>query len=496
MSSPGVHWIEPKSKNAPLNWSGKSLILTGATQAFNGAAQPNPSRVVNAIPLSASSIIGLADTGITRQNCYFCSSAEGNSCYNRAATSDASRNIFVYWFLGADQCAQCGRCGTAAVGTVAAQSCGNDFDENGHGTHVAATIVGSSNQVASPDSVRNNGIAGANGTPSATSAGARLFFQDILNNSTNDECAAAGLRTNCGGELSLPTALENLFVDPYANGVRVHCNSWGCVGNSSSDACNTYNSQARDIDAFNAEGSARNRQDFLIIVAAGNNGIDRLDGTVSAPSTCKNCLAVGASEKNADQISADAVYVDSNIFCSGQRQPSPCCSGRGAGRCTSNDCCDAAAAVKLCFECCRTLCVAASAPSSQNLAFFSSRGPTSDGRLKPDIVAPGSSILSANTLFPGYPLFGNYSGEYCNMNPTADGNALRLSSGSSSAAAFVAGAAEYVRQYFLQVWFMQKTKVVSEISLLHLLNDRDSIRRVPLLLETVSQLFLRPYFAP
>jgi serine protease AprX len=455
MSSPGVHWIEPKPKNLPFNWSGKSLISTGATQTYNGAAQPNPSRVVATIPLTSSSIIGIADTGITRQNCYFCSSAEGAFCYNRAATSDASRNIFMYWFIGADQCAQCGRCGTAAVGTSSAQSCGNDFDENGHGTRVAATIAGSSNQVTSPDSVRNNGIAGATGNPSATSAGVRLFFQDILNNSSSRECAAAGLKEACGSELSLPTALENLFADPYASGVRVHCNSWGCVGNRSSDACNTYNSQARDIDAFNTEGSARNRQDFLIVVAAGNNGNNALDGTVSAPSTCKNCLAVGASEKNADQISSDAVYVNPNIFCSGQEQPRPCCSGMGNGRCTSKDCCDAAAAAKMCFECCNTLCVASNAPSSQNLAFFSSRGPTSDGRLKPDIVAPGSSILSANTLFPGYPLSGNYTSQYCNTNPSdtnfATGMALQLSSGTSSAAALVAGAAEYVRQYFLQV---------------------------------------------
>jgi subtilisin family serine protease len=395
----------------------------------------------------------------------------------------------MYWFIGADQCALCGRCGTAAVGTAQAQSCGNDFDENGHGTHVAATIVGSSNQVTSPDSVRNNGIAGAAGNPSATSAGARLFFQDILNNSSNDECAAAGLKSACGSDLSLPTALENLFADPYANGVRVHCNSWGCAGNSSS--CDSfYNSQSRDIDAFNTEGSARIRQDFLVVVAAGNNGNNRLDGTVNAPSTCKNCLVVGASEKNADQISADAIYVNPNIFCSRLGQPRPCCTGLGRGRCTSKDCCDAAAAAKLCFECCNTLCVEASAPSSQNLAFFSSRGPTSDGRLKPDIVAPGSSIVSANTLFPGYPLADNYTGEYCATNPSDAnfdaGNALRLSSGSSSAAALVAGAAEYVRQYFLQVLNDAVDKVPFKLSLVCICNDRGSIRRVPLLQEMAS----------
>jgi len=128
-------------KTCHLIWKGKSLVSTGKTQAFNGHPS-NPSKVIASIRLSGSSIIGLADTGITRQNCYFCSSGEGISCYNRAATTDSSRNIFAYWFSGPDLCAQCGRCGNVAVGSSEAQGCGNHFDESGHGTHVAATIVG------------------------------------------------------------------------------------------------------------------------------------------------------------------------------------------------------------------------------------------------------------------------------------------------------------------------------------------------------------------
>ena len=459
-ASPGVHWVELKPANFPLNWKGRSLVSTGATQAFNGPAQADPSRVIASIPLTASSIIGIADTGITRQNCYFCSSVAGASCYNRAATSDSSRNIFMYWFSGPDQCAQCGRCGNVAAGTAAAQGCGNDFDESGHGTHTAATIVGSSDRVTSPDSVRNNGIAGATGNPTATSSGARLFFQDVLNNSSDAECSVAGLRSGCGSSLSLPTALENLFVDPYTAGVRVHCNSWGCNrssnrSSSSVDACNTYNTQSRDIDAFNVEGGARSRQDFLVVVAAGNDGLTSLDGTVGSPSTCKNCLVVGASESNADQIAADAVYVDPNLFCTGNQQPRPCCSGLSLGKCAVKDCCDAAIAASLCYECCNVACRTTNAPSSQNLAPFSSRGPTIDGRFKPDVVAPGASVLSASTLFPGYPLSSNYSGAYCATDPSvanfAAAQALQLRHGSSSAAALMAGYAEYVRQYFLQV---------------------------------------------
>jgi subtilisin family serine protease len=36
-----------------------------------------------------------------------------------------------------------------------------------------------------------------------------------------------------------------------------------------------------------------------------------------------------------------------------------------------------------------------SAPHTYGVSYFSSRGPTADGRLKPDLVAPGEQILSA-----------------------------------------------------------------------------------------------------
>jgi hypothetical protein len=35
------------------------------------------------------------------------------------------------------------------------------------------------------------------------------------------------------------------------------------------------------------------------------------------------------------------------------------------------------------------------ADNTEGMAAFSSRGPTQDGRIKPDVVAPGTSILSA-----------------------------------------------------------------------------------------------------
>jgi len=160
----------------------------------------------------------------------------------------------MYWYNGAGQCKQCGRCGNKAEGSSPAQACGNDYDESGHGTHVAATLAGASNRQTAPDSVRNNGMAGAWGAPAQASAGAKLFLQDVMNGASGAECSALGLDPACGGSMSVPTALENLFADPYLLGVRVHCNSWGCSaggGGGGAGACSSYNSQAQDIDAFN-----------------------------------------------------------------------------------------------------------------------------------------------------------------------------------------------------------------------------------------------------
>ncbi len=43
----------------------------------------------------------------------------------------------MYWFLSPADCAKCGRCGTENPGTQPAEACGNNYDEDGHGTHVA-----------------------------------------------------------------------------------------------------------------------------------------------------------------------------------------------------------------------------------------------------------------------------------------------------------------------------------------------------------------------
>jgi hypothetical protein len=79
-----------------------------------------------------------------------------------------------------------------------------------------------------------------------------------------------------------------------------------------------------------------------------------------------------------------------------------------------------------------------------------------DGRFKPDLVAPGENILSMSSkLAPA---------DYCNMTAVASSpdNALAYSSGTSMSTPLVAGAMEYVRQYFIQGFYPSGNATASD----------------------------------
>ncbi|MBJ6802736.1 S8 family serine peptidase, partial [Geomonas propionica] len=80
---------------------------------------------------------------------------------------------------------------------------------------------------------------------------------------------------------------------------------------------------------------------------------------------------------------------------------------------------------------------------AQNLASFSSRGPTNDGRIKPTLTAPGVNLISADS-----------DGQKGSFN-----SGTLAMSGTSMATPTVAGAAALVRQYFALGYYPQGTPV-------------------------------------
>ncbi len=81
--------------------------------------------------------------------------------------------------------------------------------------------------------------------------------------------------------------------------------------------------------------------------------------------------------------------------------------------------------------------------SANSMASFSSCGPTADGRLKPDVTVPGSSIVSANN----------------DLSITTNNCGTLSLSGTSMATPGAAGLTALIRQYFTDGWYPTGTKV-------------------------------------
>jgi hypothetical protein len=195
------------------------------------------------------------------------------------------------------------------------------------------------------------------------------------------------------GKFDLSEPYTSLISAAYRDGARVSSNSWGEVRNEYSLDAQEYDARVRD-----AMPAAEGRQEMVICFAAGNAGPNE---AISSPGTAKNVLSIGASEN----------------FRSG-----------GEDGCGVED---------------------ADADNAQDMAFFSSGGPLFDGRLKPDIVAPGSHIQGAASQHPEYDGTG-VCGEDIDKPYFPAGQTLYTwSSGTSHSTPVVAGAAALARQFFL-----------------------------------------------
>ena len=210
-------------------------------------------------------------------------------------------------------------------------------------------------------------------------------------------------------------SLEALQARAWADGMRISSNSWGSSTAVYTIEAQRYDALVRDAQPAGSPFPTPGHQEMVIVFAAGNAGPGA--STIASPGSAKNVITVGASE---------------NVQAIG-----------GTDYCGVAD---------------------SQANSRDDIANFSSRGPTADGRTKPDLVAPGTHVSggvaqtdlqrSPNPAFP----MGNALGCF-DANSVCGGAGSEfypsnqqwytVSSGTSHSTPAVAGAAALLRQHLI-----------------------------------------------
>lgn len=308
--------IAPRAEVAAVTLRKRMEYLNARAGWLHQSGTPDQRPVFDRGLLGCGQVVGVLDSGVDFSHCAFEDTAHGappvSSCTEGAlclpGTPDFVQRKTAHYYKW-----------SPAGDALGDASC-NAGSGAGHGTHVAASITG--NDWASAVDCEA-GTAPPAGDLTGTAPGAHLIAQEM----------GEGLEyiNELGG------SIYHAATTAYANGARIHSNSWGgsccflgllCLAQLG--LCDpSYDEFAHDADAAMWEFP-----DLLIAIAAGNNGTccASVGGAVGTPGLAKNALTVGAS-------------------------------GAGAG--------------------------------GDHAASFSSRGPIFDRRTKPDVMAQGDGIVSA-----------------------------------------------------------------------------------------------------
>ena len=222
-------------------------------------------------------VIAVLDTGVDINNCYFAetdgsappiNTGTPNGGYQWQNVNPARRKIIAYDFLySCDQFPNAPGCDNPALAT--------DYDNQGHGTHAAATAAGDRLPAIVHDYA------------DSIAPGAKLVVQDA-GFIGGDNCSQ---RPGIGCPVNLTPILDQA----YKQGARIHSNSWGDrqgVPVPAPSPTANYSQSAHDVDAF-----VYAHPDMLVVFNTGNSLVDFNPpaSSLSAPGCAKNTIQVGGT---------------------------------------------------------------------------------------------------------------------------------------------------------------------------------------------------------
>ncbi|EFJ50793.1 hypothetical protein VOLCADRAFT_88676 [Volvox carteri f. nagariensis] len=461
-SQPVTQMVYGMLRSESMNLASSMLLQTGQLNdsqyemAFNSLSRP----YWDAGLQGQGEIVGVGDTGVDVEHCYL-QDPEHIGEYG-ARLSDPSAaltfNNMSYWRIPGHR---------KIVQYAFNPDTGDVNDLAGHGTLCAASVAGAVlADPADPNSPMLPGLA------TGTAPAARLSVVDFQLNSRS------------GSVLSVPERLDTEYLPVHvAAGATITSDSWGSY-------LAGYNTKSKAFDAF-----LWKNPDFISLLAAGNYGMRTYEKyTIASPALAKNVVAVGAGYRVPESLGlVSGVYGITALEMVAALPPYACSplnttavSGRivlvlAGGGCSFYDMATNVLAARGAAMVITQNTLAAPYPpvpiteeyevvelplpmsmiykdlgtnlvdfvlnkggklyvtgklmkvDSDTVAAFSAWGPTLDGRIKPDIIAPGKDIISA-VLSSDYPE--NSDCEYGKYG------------GTSAAVALAAGTVALMRQYF------------------------------------------------